>query len=184
MKKNIFIIFILSIFIIPNFLFSEDFDLFDTEEVENPEMYTFFQRNVVKSTYAIFPFDATKGGLSYEYFFKKKFAGFIEGMYHFGDLDESFEDNLESRVEINFGITYRITKRVKDLMFLATAGLSMDNSTNTFNINQLFGRFDIQYIFDNGFGVAYSLRARMPFNLTEGNSHIEDNHMISFLYQF
>ncbi len=184
MKKNIILIILTLLISLPNSLFSEDFDLFETEEVENPEMFTFYQKNVIKSTYAIFPFDSKKGGLSYEYFFKKKIAGFLEGLYHFGDLEEGIENELQNRIELNLGVTYRITKRVKDLMFLATAGLSLDNSTNTFTVNQLFGRFDIQYIFDNGFGVAYSLRGRMPFHLTEGNSHIEDNHMISILFQF
>jgi len=185
MKNKIFILVLFTLLIsLPNHLYSEDFDLFETEEVENPKMFTFYQRNVIKTTYAIFPFDSKKGGLSYEYFFKKKIAGFFEGLYHFGELDEEIDDDLKNRIELNLGVTYRITKRVKDLMFLATAGLSLDNSTNTFTVNQLFGRLDIQYIFDNGFGVAYSLRGRMPFRLTEENNHIEDNHLISVLFQF
>ena len=184
MKKNIISIIILTLLSLPNFAFTEDFDLFETKEAENPEMFTFYQRNVIKSSYVIFPFDTKKGGLSYEYFFKKKFAGFAECLYHFGDLGDDIDNEFKNRVELNLGLTYRITKRVKDLMFLATAGFSIDNYTDTFTINHLFGRFDIQYIFDNGFGVAYSLRGRMPFNLTEGNSHIEDNHIISILFQF
>ena len=182
--KHLFFIIILFALSIPGSIYSEDFDLFETEEVENPEMFTFHQKNVIKSTYAIFPFDSQKAGLSYEYFFKKKFASFFEGMYHFGDLDEDIENSLKNRLELNIGLTYRITKRVKDLIFLATAAISLDNSTNTFTINHLYGRFDIQYIFDNGFGVAYSLNARMPLEVTIGNSHIEDNHFISILYQF
>lgn len=168
-------------------LFAEDFDLFQEKEENKEVLYLNLKTEKVKLSYDVFPLEQKNIGFSYDHFFSKKFASSFEALYRI-EIDEEEElkdeDKLESRIELNLGGTYRFTRKVTEWVFLGSAGISFNNLVDDeFTLNHVYGRFEVEYTFENGWGVGYSGRAKMPLELSD-EEPILLNHTISIIYQF
>ncbi|PID26500.1 MAG: hypothetical protein CR982_10000 [Candidatus Cloacimonadota bacterium] len=163
--------------------FGEDFNIFENNRAEKMKLYYTLKHHKLRvkagATFQGSKADVTNS-LAYNYFFNKKIASLVEigNIYNGGDFDDM--------VEVNAGITYRITKRTQDLVFLGDLGISLNRyleTKNTFSVNHIFAGLNCEYTWNNGFGFDISLQGYMPF-IFSVDENIIIKSSIAFIYQF
>ena len=162
---------------------AEDFNIFENNVAEKQRLYNTLKPHKFRLNSGGF-FQGSESfatsSLTYNYFFNKKIASLVE----FGSI---FEDaDIDQLLEVNAGITYRITRRTLDLVFLGDLGLSYNKylvTNNDHSVNHGFAGLTCEYVWDNGFGVDLSLRGYMPFKFSVDEDIIIKTG-VSFVYQF
>ena len=180
MKKIIFIIFILNL----TCIFAGEFDLFKEKKKLDQSLFRDLKHNKLRLSYTLFPSDYNKVGFAIEEYISKRF-GFMIGA-NFTDSGS----NMKEKAEIILAGSYRFTKRVKTWIFQGNLGLSFnddvsyDNGTSKgFRMNHLYGRFTVEYFFENGLGFDYSMVGRMPIEI-DVDEDMSPQHSIGILYNF
>ena len=98
--------------------------------------------------------------------------------------------NTKEKAEIIFAGSYRFTKRVRTWIFQGNLGLSFNDDMKNdygeskgFRMNHLYGRFTVEYFFENGLGFDYSMVARMPLEI-DVDEDMSPQHSVGILFNF
>ena len=165
-------------------LFAGEFDLFKEKKKLDQSLFKDLKHNKLRLSYTIFPSDYNKVGFAVEEYITKK-LGFMIGA-NFTDSGS----NMKEKAEIILAGSYRFTKRVKTWIFQGNIGLSFnddvsyDNGTSKgFRMNHLYGRFTVEYFFENGLGFDYSMVGRMPIEI-DVDENMSPQHSIGILFNF
>ena len=185
LKKIVIILFLCCLFIDVK---AEDIDLFAERYQEvDKTLFKDYNRHKLRLPFSFIPFDENKIGLGYEYYFSKKYGVFLEGH---SKLYNTQNNDIDEKVEINIAASYRFTPKAKNWVFFGDIGLSLNNDIEDegeltgFTVNHLFGRLALEYIWDNGFGLDYSLEGRMPLSNAYIDDGVKESQSLTFIYQF
>lgn len=180
MKRIILVIFILKL----TYLFAGEFDLFKEKKELDQSLFKNLKHNKIRLSYTIFPSDYNKVGFTLEEYISKRW-GFMIG----ANLTDS-GSNMKEKAEIILAGSYRFTKRVRTWIFQGNIGLSFnddisynDGTSKGFRMNHLYGRFTVEYFFENGLGFDYSMVGRMPIKI-DVDEDMSSQHSIGILFNF
>jgi len=180
MKKLLFVIFVLNL----TCVFAGEFDLFKEKKKLDQRLFRGLKHNKIRLSYTLFPSDYNQVGFAVEEYITKK-LGFMIGA-NFTDSGS----NVKEKSELILAGSYRLTKRVRTWVFQGNLGLSFNDdisddsgTSKGFRMNHLYGRFTVEYFFNNGIGFDYSMVGRMPleFDIDEDMS---PQHSIGLLFNF